>query len=494
MEKSNLEADVTSAMHVKRGWKLQKTRSPILIVVESALLLALVVLSFSSVSEFFPSKKLTSTSHLEDAISTVKWWKCRGGADDPWAECGYLVAPLDYFDSSAGSAYIALSRYPATVHPRKGMVLFNPGGPGTFLLFDYAVFKRNTVLERSYDVPSNISREEARKILVQQQREADALLKTQFEVCKKNMGEQLKNMGTSTVVRDIDFITKKLEGEDALINFFGGSYGTILGQYLVNMLPDRLGRVAIDGVADAPSWASKPYYQWYRQWMSSTSDTYEIFLRRCSEVGPSVCALAQAKGEDPEDIKTRIENFFDSLYYEPLPASDGSLPSILTIGRARSETFPLSGPMQRLMPFSVFLLDSLESPRSWIEAAKAISDAMKGNATTIINAFGFQLRDLERSAVSCNDNRPFTPPAPETVIDEALDVFQEVSRLVFSVFTTEPDGGCQYWPVTPPERFEGPWNHTLRNPILIVSNTVRMAALIHCVAVSVLTSCRFFSG
>ena len=81
----------------------------------------------------------------------------------------------------------------------------------------YAVFKRNTVLERSYDVPSNISREEASKILVQQQREADALLKTQFEVCKKNMGEQLKYMGTSTVVRDIDFITKKLEGEDALM-------------------------------------------------------------------------------------------------------------------------------------------------------------------------------------------------------------------------------------------------------------------------------------
>lgn len=62
-----------------------------------------------------------------------------------------------------------------------------------------------------------MSRQDARQTLVQQQREADALLKTQFEVCKKNMGDQLRYMGTATVVRDIDFITRKLEGEDALM-------------------------------------------------------------------------------------------------------------------------------------------------------------------------------------------------------------------------------------------------------------------------------------
>ncbi len=81
-------------------------------------------------------------------------------------------------------------------------------------------------------------------------------------------------------------------------------------------------------------------------------------------------------------------------------------------------------------------------------------------------------RDLARSAVSCNDNEPFAPPTHEAIIDETLDVFEDVSRLVFATITTEPDAGCQYWPVTPPERFEGPWNHTLRNPMLVISNTV----------------------
>ena len=38
--------------------------------------------------------------------------------------------PLDYTNSSAGVAKIALGRYNATASPRKGVVFVNPGGPG----------------------------------------------------------------------------------------------------------------------------------------------------------------------------------------------------------------------------------------------------------------------------------------------------------------------------------------------------------------------------
>ena len=115
-------------------------------------------------------------------------------------------------------------------------------------------------------------------------------------------------------------------------------------------------------------------------------------------------------------------------------------------------------------------LRTLQIPMTWPQAAQALAEAMGGNGTAILNTPIFSISsDLQRSAVSCNDNRPFSPPSPEEVIDEALDVFHNVSRLVFATITTEPDAGCQYWPVTPPERFLGPWNHTLRNPILIAN-------------------------
>ena len=83
---------------------------------------------------------------------------------------------------------------------------------------DYLAFAENTILTRSYDLASNMSTAEAQKFLVRQHKEAEALYQTQFDVCRKTMGEQLRYMGTSTVVRDIDYITKQLEGPDALMS------------------------------------------------------------------------------------------------------------------------------------------------------------------------------------------------------------------------------------------------------------------------------------
>lgn len=117
---------------------------------------------------------------------------------------------------------------------------------------------------------------------------------------------------------------------------------------------------------------------------------------------------------------------------------------------------------------------NLVVPLSWPHAAEALAQALAGSGTAVLDAV--QPRpdgDLTRSAVACNDQKPFALPPAETVVDELLDVFHKVSRLSFTVVTTEPDAGCQYWPVIPPERFQGPWNNTLSNRILILSNTVR---------------------
>ena len=86
-----------------------------------------------------------------------------------------------------------------------------------FLPKAYATFKRNTVLERSFDVASNLSVDQTRLILLQNERQSQALLEAQFDICKVAMGDQLRYMGTTTVVRDIDYISKALDGEDALM-------------------------------------------------------------------------------------------------------------------------------------------------------------------------------------------------------------------------------------------------------------------------------------
>ena len=120
----------------------------------------------------------------------------------------------------------------------------------------------------------------------------------------------------------------------------------------------------------------------------------------------------------------------------------------------------------------------LEHPTLWSSGAEVLAQAIRGDATALLNSINYKpLRDLERSAVSCNDNVPSSfrkPPPVEEIIDEWLYDYQNVSRFVFSVVTMEPDSGCHYWPVDPPERYSGPWNHTLRNPMLVMSSRVSL--------------------
>lgn len=106
--------------------------------------------------------------------------------------------------------------------------------------------------------------------------------------------------------------------------------------------------------------------------------------------------------------------------------------------------------------------------------AQLLDQAMSGNGTGLLDSLqqpGIPV-DLERSAVTCNDVQPFAPPSEEEIVDEYLFDYVNVTRFIFGILTSEPDAGCQYWPFTPPERFNGPWDHALKNPILILSSEV----------------------
>lgn len=190
-----------------------------------------------------------------------------------------------------------MARMPASAkhkHKRLGTIFLNPGGPGGsgvgFALgygrglhdlldgrydilgfdprgigstrprvecfnstLDYELFKAGTVLERGFDVPADPYSTEGRLHLLEQHRQLLALQQAEFEKCRDSMGDEIRHMGTATVVRDIERMSHVLDGPEAKISYFGTSYGTILGAFLVNMLPaHKIGRVVIDGVASAP--------------------------------------------------------------------------------------------------------------------------------------------------------------------------------------------------------------------------------------------------
>lgn len=80
---------------------------------------------------------------------------------------------------------------------------------------------------------------------------AEAGFAAVYDKCAAASGDAISYVGTEAVVRDLDLISRLIDGEDAKINYWGLSYGTVIGQYLTSIVPPaRLGRILIDGVVE----------------------------------------------------------------------------------------------------------------------------------------------------------------------------------------------------------------------------------------------------
>lgn len=117
--------------------------------------------------------------------------------------------------------------------------------------------------------------------------------------------------------RNLPDHVKYRPGEE-MIQYWGFSYGTVLGATLADMYPERVQRVILDGVVD-----SFDYYQ--GGWTSNLQDTdMELakFAEYCWKGGPKNCALYDEDG--PGSIAERFSKITQDLKYNPIgvPGTD----------------------------------------------------------------------------------------------------------------------------------------------------------------------------
>lgn len=123
---------------------------------------------------------------------------------------------------------------------------------------DAALVKSNMIEELGLEIPpgpignkSSAPSLTPDPILTFQLQREQSQLNLQASRCASHpSSEVLKYMGTTTLIRDTERINTVLEGPEAMINGIGGSYGTIWVAYLVNMFPEKVGKVVAHGVAD----------------------------------------------------------------------------------------------------------------------------------------------------------------------------------------------------------------------------------------------------
>ncbi|CAE6411721.1 unnamed protein product [Rhizoctonia solani] len=445
--------------------------------------------------------------------SGIEWWPC---PDITTTECAYFTVPRDYAHPEANDTVsIFMRKFPATVAKKDylGSILMNPGGPGgsgnalvalggqrfstlvdgryDIIGFDprgvnmttpklgcheneaqaiHASYKQ-AILGFPYDArgPSSLPSDARARMEHAYLARLNASFTATSLACLENGNRpMLESISTAYVVQDIERIVNAL-GEDGL-NFWGFSYGTVLGSTFAAMRPHLVKRMVLDGVSNAESY-HKDIYQW---------GTLEGFFDSCVEAGPDRCAFAKSPSGKVStqrvELQSRLEALYSKLRDEPAPVSKSATgPGILTASDVKRAVFT-----------------GLYNPNSWAGLAQAIAEAEAGNPQLLYDREYSSFEALKPSngnknvfnrymehqgsqvttfAIMCGDSDKPTPKS----LDQYAQYIHELNKIapIGEIWATII-GFCASWKIRPGQRYDGPWSvdeglKKTRFPILYAS-------------------------
>ncbi|KAG8794843.1 hypothetical protein FRC12_020922 [Ceratobasidium sp. 428] len=193
--------------------------------------------------------------------------------------------------------------------------------------------------------------------------------------------KMLEASGTALVVQDMARMVEAL-GEDG-INFWGYSYGTILGATFAAMRPDLVRRMVLDGVSNSQSYYNDAL-QWGKDGTAATHKTYTGFLSTCADAGPDLCAFAVPPGnstekQTTETLRKRVDAIYTRLGQQPQVVADSLVgPGIITGSNVQA-----------------WILGMLYTPIAWPGAMQDLADLEKGNGTGIYSALYSPLATID---------------------------------------------------------------------------------------------------
>ncbi len=244
--------------------------------------------------------------------------------------CGTLQVPLDYRHPSRGTVPLAVMEHP--VPQSKGVIIFNPGGPGESgvlilpilaSLVPAAVKSRFTLV--SFDERGTGSSEPllcgpsaaAASSAVAGTASATRTFAGLERSCRAKFPDLFPTVNTTTSARDMDRLRAALGVKR--IDFYGMSYGTALGAAYAQLFPSHVRAVVLDGAVDANlSLAS-----------DATADAAAIETALTHELQSCTSTSGCPLGADPVGFYTKLQQ---QLTRSPLPAPGGGDTTPVTVG------------------------------------------------------------------------------------------------------------------------------------------------------------------
>ncbi|GAB3816986.1 alpha/beta hydrolase [Kribbella italica] len=232
----------------------------------------------------------------------ITWSPC---AEAPALSCGTITLPVDWAKPNGATFELALAKRPADdPASSKGPLFINPGGPGgsgVSMAFGAGAQFSPAVL-RSFDIigvdPRGVARSHpvvctataldrpGYTVLPRTPAEYTALTAYNKQLaadCRQQTGLLYDHVDSVSVARDLDAVRAAL-GADKL-NWYGASYGTLMGQMYAELFPHRIRSMVNDGNMDH----SLGKWPFLLSEGAFAEDSFEQFVKWCGQ-SPN-CAL-----------------------------------------------------------------------------------------------------------------------------------------------------------------------------------------------------------
>ncbi|MFE2513062.1 alpha/beta hydrolase [Streptomyces naganishii] len=336
---------------------------------------------------------------------------CPHAEDMPAAmRCGTVEVPLDYAHPDGRRIRLTVSRAAATHKdphnskrrvPRKGALVFNPGGPGgdgmsfpligllpewkrvaaAYDLVGYAPRGVGRSAPLSCEDPGNFFEAPTQAPVnpsAAYKKKRAARARSYADGCARRAGGALRYYNSLDNARDLDVLRAAL-GEDRL-TFMGGSYGTYLGALYATLFPSHVRRMVLDSAVNPD-----PARIWYRD----NLDQSAAFERRWA------------------DLRRWIARY-DRVYH--LGRTAGAVRASYDRARDRLASKPAGGKVGPAQLQGAFLAAGYDDA-NWPGAAGALSAYLRGDEKPLVGlAAPYRAGAVEAenaaavyTTVECND-------------------------------------------------------------------------------------------
>ncbi|OCH90222.1 hypothetical protein OBBRIDRAFT_835209 [Obba rivulosa] len=414
---------------------------------------------------------------------------------------GRFDVPLDWHNASAGTATLKLFKYAAT-SKRKGTIFVDSGYIPSGLSRDWLVslggqlskqlggafdiivwtvrgtYESDPPLGCHYNPSSPMPFHEAsgdRGNLEQVALERYIMHEEYAKQCLRDIGDLLQYAGTAASVRDLVAMADIIDGPGSPINFWGMSSGSLIGSYLIQMFPERVGRVVLDDPIDPAEYVERDSFRacpspyklceprltdaLLQAWMDNLVASHAslmVFAGQCARHGGHGCEVTKYHEDGTRVITEAINGlaiarnaYMSSLLLDRYDAmkqhshADPALARYLdavyrgTYGRAANPQI-LSSLTAQLQGSSQFVTDL------WFESMTPTMCGDKVNVSASDEA-------------SMNARR-------EEIVGNVVSMILPLMRHGF------PSASflCHLWPARAIERHLGPWDRKPARPVLVV--------------------------